>query len=210
MSTKPLEGKKIAVLVETEYIHDEIEYYKNHFPALGAEVHVMSYLWGDKSRRFVSDIDSADKPVKDIHTMVVDIDVTNVDPNDYDIVIMAANYCSVRLREIPPMGSHGSPELARTAPAVEFFRKAMLNTKIIKGALCHALWILTPNPELLKGRRVICHSVVLSDVVNAGGIFTSTPEEVVVDDDLVTGRSAKNLEAYFNAMVEQVVRRDQR
>lgn len=208
MSKRPLDGRKVAVLVESEYIHDEIEYYKERFAELGAEVHIMSYLWGEKSKRFVCDIDSPERPVGDIHTMEVDIDVTNVDVNDYDIVLMAANYCSVRLREIPPMGSHGSPELARKAPAVKFFREAMLNPNIIKGALCHALWILTPNPELLKGRRVICHSVILADVVNAGGIFTSTPNEIVVDGDLVTGRSAKNLEAYVDAIVEQVIKRD--
>jgi protease I len=209
MDEKILKGKKIAVLLETEYIAQEIEYYRQHFTALGAQVDLMSYLWGEKSKRFICDIDSPDRPIKDIHTIEVDIDVTNVKVDDYHAVLMAANYCSVRLREIPPMHSLGSCELTRTAPAVQFFGQAMKNKKIVKGALCHALWILTPLPELLKDRKVICHTVVLADICNAGALFTPSPEEVVVDDDLITARSAKNLIPYCDAIVKGIVEKNQ-
>lgn len=205
MTKKILAGKKVAVLLETEYIPFEIDYYQKRFTELGAQVDLMSYLWGDSSRCFMCDIDSAEKMVKDIHTIEVDIDVTNVDVNDYHVVLMAANYCSVRLREIPPMYSLGSPEQVGTAPAVKFFHDAMINKKIIKGALCHALWILTPHPELLKGRKVICHTVVLADVINAGGVFVPSEEHVVIDDDLVTGRSAADLVPYVDAVVQRAI-----
>ncbi|MFM6754049.1 MAG: ankyrin repeat domain-containing protein [Dolichospermum sp.] len=195
----PLKGKKVAVLVETEYIPDEIEYYKNGFPALGAEVDFLSYLWGKESRTIVSDIDNPDKQ---LHKMVVTKDVANYDPNNYDIVLMAANYCAIRLREIPPMGNIGSPEELQRPPAVQFYKKAMANKRIIKGALCHGLWILTPCPEVLKGRKVICHTVVLADIVNAGATFVPDKGYVVVDNDLVTARSAANLKEYFNKIVE--------
>ena len=194
-----LEGKKVAVLVETEYIPEEIECYKTRFPALGAEVDFLSYLWGEKERILVSDVDNLSKQV---HSMVVNKDVANYDPNDYDIVLMAANYCAVRLREIPPMGSLGSPEELGEPPAVQFYKKAMANKCIIKGALCHGLWILTPCPEVLKGRKVICHTVVLADIINAGATFVPNAGCVVVDDDLVTARSAANLQEYFNTIVE--------
>ena len=91
--------------------------------------------------------------------------------------------------------------MARQAPAVRFFAEAMANPNIVKGALCHGLWILTPRPDLLSGRRVICHEVMIADVVNAGAIYVApapagapaTAEQpasgVVVDRDLVTGNS---------------------
>ncbi len=79
---------------------------------------------------------------------------------------------------------------------------AMMNPSIVKGALCHALWILTPLPELLKDRRVICHTVVLADVVNAGAVYVPDESHVVIDGDLVTGRSAADIEAYCNAVME--------
>jgi protease I len=131
----------------------------------------------------------------------VDRCVTQTAPNEFDIVIMAANYCAVRLREILPMHSLGSPEQVATSPAGQFFATAMGNKHIVKGAMCHALWILTPRPDLLKGRKVICHTVVLADVINAGAIFVPEPGHVVVDDDLMTARSAADLDAYFEAFV---------
>jgi protease I len=206
--TKPLQGKKVAVLVESEYIADEVEIYRSRFPELGAEVHFMANLWGEAQKKFVCDIDSPDTPVSQIHTMVVDRDVATVQADEYDIVIQTANYTSCRLREIPPMGSLGSPEETPTAPAVQFFADAMSNRRIVKGAMCHALWILTPCPELLAGRRVICHTVVLADIHNAGAIFVADPREVVVDGDLVTARSFANMEAYFNAIVQLALATD--
>lgn len=198
---KSLLGKKIAVLVETEYIHAEIEFYKTRIPELGGEVMLLSYLWGNTSLDIVNDIDSPEVPVTSAHRLTITECVTKHDPNEFDIVICAANYVAVRLREIPPMGSLGSRNKATTAPAVSFFARAMENKKIVKGAMCHALWILTPRKDLLRGRKVICHTVVLSDIVNAGAIFIPEPSHVVVDVDLVTARSFADIEPYFNALV---------
>ena len=202
----PLKGKRVAVLVETEYIHDEIEFYKKRIPALGGELVLLSYLWGAPEKRFVNDVDSPDRPCTSIYELTVDRCVTQVDVNDFDIVLCAANYVAVRLREILPMGSLGSPEEVNTPPAVKFFADAMQNKSIVKGALCHALWILTPNPPLLKGRKVICHTVVLADIINAGATFVPAESHVVIDEDLVTARSFADIEAYFDALVETAIK----
>lgn len=202
MLEKPLLGKRVAILVENEFIYDEIAYYLEYFPEKGAQVELLSYLWGEPQKEFVCDIDSPKRPVKDIRTLTVNRCVSQTNPNDFDIVIMAANYCAVRLREIPPMNSVGSVEDIAEPPAVQFFAKAMENKAIVKGAMCHALWILTPRPDLLKNRKVICHTVVLADIVNAGATFEPAPNHVVIDEDLVTARSAADLEAYFDALVK--------
>ena len=193
-----LKGKKVAVLVETEYIPDELSYYQSYFSNLGADVDFMTYLWGEKERVIVSDVDSLGKSVE---SMTITKEIADANPNDYAIVLTAANYVAVRLREIPPMGSLGDASLVRSPAAVRFMASAMANPAIVKGALCHALWILTPVPELLKGRKVICHTVVLADVVNAGGIYVPEPSHIVTDRDLVTGRSAADLVAYCDAIV---------
>jgi protease I len=212
MATKILEGKKIAVLVETEFIPEEIKAYQTRFPELGATVHLMSQLWSNPTARFVSDIDEVDGEVPEY--IEVNIDFQNVDLNEYAAVIMAANYTSVRLRYFqPPDGYPISPEQTRTAPAVQFFAEAMANPKIVKGFLCHGLWILTPMPELLKGRRVICHEVVLADIVNAGAIYLpptpnselNDPRNIVVDGDMVTGHSGGDVNAFIDAIAHQIV-----
>ena len=196
---KILEGKKVAVLVETEYIPEEVNYYQEFFTKHGAQVDFLTYLWGAPERILVSDVDSVDKPLE---SMLIKNEVADANPNDYAIVLCAANYVACRLREIPPMGSLADPSLLRSPAAVRFMASAMMNPQIVKGALCHALWILTPVPELLRGRKVICHTVVLADVVNAGGIYVPDETHVVVDRDLVTGRSAADLELYTETILE--------
>jgi protease I len=202
MATTTLAGKKIAVLVETEFIPEEIEAYQKRFAELGATVHLMSRLWGQESAHFVSDVDAVGKPLQYLD---VNIDFQKVDINDYAAVIMSANYTSVRLRYFqPPEGQPISPEQVRTAPAVQFFAKAMRNPKIIKGLLCHGLWLLTPMPELLKGRKVICHEVVLADIANAGAVYVPSPTNIVVDGDLVTGRSGQDVHAFIDAIADLI------
>lgn len=193
-----LKGKKVAVLVETEYIPFEIDFYQSFFEGLGAQVDFMTYLWGAPERRLVADITEPDAKIQ---TMTVHKEIADCNVNDYAIVLCAANYVACRLREIPPMGSLGSVRQLRSPAAVRFFASAMENPFIIKGALCHALWLLTPVPELLKDRKVICHTVVLADVVNAGAVYVPDESHVVIDDDLVTGRSAADLEEYGKKII---------
>lgn len=190
---KILTGKKVAVLVETEYIPEEINFYQTFFTKYGAQVDFLTYLWGKPERVLVSDVDSESKALE---KMLVKKEIADANPNDYAIVLCAANYVACRLREIPPMGSLADATLVRSPAAVRFMASAMMNPKIVKGALCHALWLLTPVPELLKGRKVICHTVVLADIINAGAVYVPDPSHVVVDNDLVTARSAGDLELY--------------
>jgi len=206
-SWKSLAGKKVAVLTETEFIPEEMDYYRIGFAALGAKVDFLTNLWGQPSRTIIADVTDTANPVLQLKTMEVTLDPKYVSADDYDIVIQAANYTAVRLREIQPMGSLGSVEETRTVPAVKFFADAMRNKRVVKAAMCHGLWILTPWPELLAGRRVICHTVVLADIANAGAVYVPDPSELVVDDDLVTARSAKNLAEYFDAIVENALKR---
>jgi protease I len=204
MTDKMLAGKKIAVLVETEFVPEEIKAYQTRFPELGATVHLMSRLWGNPSARFVSDVDEVVGEA--LEYLDVNIDFQNVDLNEYAAVIMVANYTSVRLRYFqPPEGQPISPEQTRTAPAVQFFAKAMANPTLVKGLLCHGLWLLTPMPELLKGRKVICHEVVLADIINAGAIYVPSPTNIVVDGDMVTGRSARDVNTFIDAIANQIV-----
>ena len=152
-----LNGKKIAVLIESQYNAKEIRTYVDGFKALGAQVDLMSRLWGEDSLEFVSEVEEKDEKPQ---TLTVNIDFKDIDLKNYAAVIMAANYPSVRLRwlddkdlgEEPLHGGSG-----RKAPAVQFFYDAMMDTSVIKAFPCHGLWILTPIPEVLAGRRVTCN-----------------------------------------------------
>lgn len=205
MSPFPLQGKKIAVVVESEFVPKEIDTYVKDFGRLGAEVHLMSRLWGNPEVTFVSDVEEEGETPK---TLVVSRDFLQVDLEDYAAIVMAANYTSVRLRWLTDEDNDGQPihgGSGRRAPAVRLFYRAMMNPRIIKGFPCHALWILTPIPEVLAGRRVTCNRVMLGDVRNAGGIYVAPENGVVVDADVVTNDSADHTAELVNAINEQIL-----
>jgi putative intracellular protease/amidase len=208
----PLAGKKIAVLVESQYIPGEIKIYQERFAGYGATVDLVSRLWGQPKMRFYSTVEPEGESVPPIEWLEVSLDIDDIEPDDYAAVIMAANYTSVRLRfNEPPNDASAAAEAARSAPAVRFFRRAMQNPRIIKGAPCHGLWLLTPSPDILASRKVICNPVVLADVINAGAVYTpcpaGTPEEkqVIVDRDLVTNTSWRASEALVDAIKDLII-----
>lgn len=214
MSDKPLAGKKIAVLVESQYIPEEITIYQQRFASYGAQVDLMSRLWGQPEASFVSEVE---EPGKTPQVLKVSIDFDKVRLEDYAAVIMAANYTSVRLRWFTaPEGQAIQASMVRSAPAVKFFARAMRDPGIVKGAPCHALWLLTPTPELLAGRKVTCNPVVLADVANAGAIYVPAPPgtpwdmQVVVDQDLVTNPSYHASEGMVDAIRDAVLAREER
>lgn len=217
---KPLSGKRIAVLVENKFIQEEIEAYRDGFTLLGAEVDFVSHIWyGDykpNQQTFWSDVDPLDyAPWQSPHQLMVNRDISTVKPSDYAAVIMSANYTSVRLRweEVPQGGEAVDTRgYVQSPPVVRFFAEAMEDPKIVKGALCHGLWILTPYPELLKGRKVTCHTVVMPDILNCGAeiIFERGDDarmrvaRVVTDGDLVTGFSKHEVLPFIDAVAVRI------
>jgi protease I len=208
MSDAPLSGKKIGIIVENKFIPEEIAAYQSAFPVLGAEVEFISRIWyGDfkpESATFYSDVDPLDnQPWESPHSLTVRRDISAVKPSDYAAVIMTANYTSVRLRwdDIPK--PFNARSYVKMSPVVRFYAEAMRDPKIVKGALCHGLWILTPNPELLEGRTVTCHSVVMADIVNCGANVLVDPL-VVTDNDLVTGFSKHEVLPFIRAIADRI------
>jgi protease I len=206
---KPLEGAKIGVLIENKFIAEEIAAYQTGFAMLGAEVEFVSRIrygkFKPKSATFYSDVDPLDsQPWESPQTIKVSRDISSVKPENYAAVIMSANYTSVRLRHSTEPETLDPHLLVKSAPAVVWFAEAMKNPRVIKGALCHGLWILTPNPELLKDRKVVCNLVVLADILNCGAQAVLNPK-VVVDADLVTGYSKHEVLPFIQAIAQQIL-----
>jgi protease I len=139
-------------------------------------------------------------------------DITSVDLDECAALLMSANYTSVRLRY---NGLPGPEHITGTfnlrahlqqAPAVQKFAEAMGRKDIVKGFLCHGLWILTPNPHLLKDRTVVCNEVVAADILNCGAKIDMS-RRVIIDDDVVTGYSKHEVVAYVQAITEAIVKR---
>jgi protease I len=205
----PLVGARIGVLIEHKFIPEEIAAYETGFAILGANVEFISRIWfGDykpESATFYGDVDPLDsQPWESPRSIKVSRDISTVRSGDYAAVIMSANYTSVRLRYSTEPETIEPRALVQSAPAVTWFAEAMKNPRVIKGMLCHGLWILTPNPDLLKDRKVVCNLVVLADILNCGAQAALNPK-VVVDKDLVTGYSKHEVLPFIQAIAQQIL-----
>ena len=214
MNNLPLAGTRIAVIVESQYIPGEIKIYQERFASYGATVDLLSRLWDAPSQRFYStvEIDEDGHPTP-LEFLDVSVSLEHADPATYAAVIIAANYTSVRLRWIGDVRitSENAAQLIRDTPASRFVRAAMANPRIIKAAPCHGLWMLTPSPEILTGRRVTCNQVLIADVINAGAIYTPVPEgtppeqQIVIDRDLVTSTNWHASEALVDRIRDLIL-----
>jgi protease I len=91
-------------------------------------------------------------------------------------------------------------DIAKLPPATEFLQRAFAEPSVLKGIICHGMWLVAPLPELVRGRPVVAHNNLLGDVRNMGAIYTD--EDVVVDRDLVTGRSGAHCHLFAHRIVE--------
>jgi protease I len=179
-----LEGKKIAVLIESDFYEPEIHYYQRRFPEEGAEVHFLTNLWGQPSLTFTGH--EFKEPFQ------ADESFMEADPKDYDAVIVPSGMVSDRLRY--------TDDFSKLPPATDFMKRAFAEPDVLKGIICHGMWLMAPVPELMKGRRVVVHNNLHGDAVNMGAEYVD--EDVVVDGDLVTGRSGGHCHLFARKIID--------
>ena len=76
---------------------------------------------------------------------------------------------------------------------------------VLKGIICHGMWLVAPMPELVRGRKVVAHNNLIGDVRNMGAIYTD--RDVVIDGDLVTGRSGPLCHLFARTIIDMVAER---
>ncbi len=181
-----LPGKKIAVLIESDYFEPEIHYYQRRFPEEGAEVHFLSRLWGQPSLTFTGHEWRAPFEANE--------SFEEADVRDYDAVIVPSGMVSDRLRY--------TDDVNKLPPATEFLQKAFAEPSVVKGIICHGMWLVAPLPELVRGRRVVVHNNLHGDAVNMGAVYVD--EDVVVDGDLVTGRTGGHAHVFARKIIDML------
>jgi protease I len=61
---------------------------------------------------------------------------------------------------------------------------------------------MAPTPELIRGRRVVVHNNLHGDALNMGATYVD--EDVVVDGDLVTGRSGGHCHMFARRIIDML------
>lgn len=182
-----LKGKKIGVLLESDYYEHEIWYYSYRFPEEGAELHFLSRLWGQPSITFTGHEYKAPFVCHESFEAMDDAALRS-----YSAIIVPSGIVSDRLRY--------SEDVRANPPAVEFLKRAFAEKSILKGVICHGLWLLSRTPELVRGRPLVCHNNLYGDALNMGARYVD--RDVVVDDDLVTGRSGAQVGQFAHTIIE--------
>ncbi|MFM7581065.1 MAG: DJ-1/PfpI family protein, partial [Microcystaceae cyanobacterium] len=109
----------------------------------------------------------------------------------YSAIIVPAGMVSDRLRY--------TEDVRQLSPATTFLKRAFAKKTVIKGIICHGMWLVSPAPELVRGRRVTCHNNLYGDVVNMGAIYVD--QDVVVDGDLVTARTGGHAHLFAREII---------
>jgi len=92
-----------------------------------------------------------------------------------------------------------APDKLRRYPEILKLVKKVHDEGGIVASICHGPWVLI-SAKVLKGRKVTCVSAIKDDVMNAGAEYLD--QEVVVDRNLVTSRTPKDLAAFSTAIVK--------
>jgi len=182
-----LEGRKIGILIETDFYEPEIWYYQRRFAEEGMDVRFLTRLWGNKSITFKG------------HEFQVPFEchesfenMSDAELQSYACIIVPSGMVADRLRY--------TEDVNRIPPATEFLKRAFARKNILKGIICHGMWLVAPATELVKGRRVVVHNNLIGDAKAYGAIYTN--EDVVVDGDLVTARSGAHCHLFTKKILE--------
>lgn len=184
-----LEGKNIGILLEGDFYEPEIWYYKFRFAEEGADVHFLTRLWGQESLTFQGHEYRAPFECRESFE-----DMDDDTLRSYAAIIVPAGIVADRLRY--------TEDINKLPPAVEFLKRAFAEKGIIKGIICHGMWLVAPAPELVRGRKVVVHNNLLGDAKNMGAIYVD--QDIVVDDDLVTARTGGHCHLFARKIIDIV------
>jgi protease I len=174
-----LENKTIAILATDGFEKSELFEPLNAVKAEGATVDIVSIKEGS--------IKSWDEKNWG-ESIAVDKLVQNAKASNYDALIL-------------PGGVINPDSLRTNEDALSFIRDFFREGKPV-AAICHAPWLLI-SAGVIENREVTSFHSIKTDVINAGGEWRD--EEVVVDSGLVTSRNPKDLPAFIDKIIEEVL-----
>jgi protease I len=181
------QNRKVAVLIESDFYEPEIFYYQHRFVEEGIETHFLTRLWGNTSLTFSGHEWRVPFACNETFENMDDATL-----DSYSAIIVPSGMVSDRLRY--------SANVNELAPATALMKRAFAKKHIVKGIICHGLWLMATVPELVRGRRLVVHNNLYGDARNMGAIYTD--EDVVVDGDLVTARTGSHHHLFARKIID--------
>ena len=177
MAKKNLNGKKVAILVDTGFEQVELIKSRKALDRAGAQTQVVSPQEGEVRGWNVKKLGKF---------VPVDVSLDAADPSGFDALLLP--------------GGALSPDRLRINPkAVEFVKHFVDAGKPI-AAISHGTWTLI-EADAIKGRTLTSWPSLRTDIRNAGGHWVD--QEVVVDHGLVTSRQSEDIRAFTKKVIEE-------
>jgi protease I len=191
LSSGRLVGKRIGILMENDFVEEEISYFERRFAEEGARVELLTRLWGQESLLFAGH-------GKRGRTRV-DGDLEELGYHELtqlSALVVPAGMVADRLRY--------SDQVELPAPAVRLMRRAFGIPTLLKVFSCHGLLLMSAAKDLLDGRPVTCHNNLVADVRNMGAVYRD--QNVVQDGDLITSRAVEHCHLLARTVIEAIDR----
>jgi protease I len=166
--------KSVLVLIEGDYYEHEIWYYQYRFQESGVPLRFVSRLWDQPSLTFKGHEHQAPLECRESFE-----NIEGAAFDDVGAVIVPSGYVSDRLRY--------TADLSQLPPATAFLARAFQRPDVVKGIICHGLWLTAPKTDLIRGRRLTCHPNLHGDAIAYGAEFVDA--DLVEDGDLITART---------------------
>lgn len=167
--------KKIGVLIGKLYEESE---YSQPAQAYRDAGYKLVHIGKEKGEEVV------DKNGK--NPIVIDETADNVSLEDFDALLIPGGF---------------SPDVLRSDDKIVNFLRHYFTLGKPVFTICHGPQLLI-TAEVLRGRTLTCYKSVIVDVKNAGANYVD--REVVVDKNLITSRTPKDLPAFIDASMEML------
>ncbi|WIV12672.1 type 1 glutamine amidotransferase domain-containing protein [Proteiniborus sp. MB09-C3] len=165
------ENKKIVVLAEDGYEDLELWYPAIRLKEEGYHVDIV----GSGSKK---------KYIGKYGTSVeVDLDYDAISSKDYDGIIVPGGWAPDKLR--------------RYAGILDLV-KAFADEGKLLATICHGGWVFI-SAKVVDGYKMTCVNAIIDDIENAGATYID--DEVVVDRNMITSRTPKDLPSFMKAII---------
>lgn len=115
---------------------------------------------------------------------VSDYSFEDIDPNDYDGILVPGGW---------------APDKLRRFPVVLNMVRAMNDAQKPIGQICHAGWVLI-SAGILEGKKVTSTPGIKDDMTNAGAQWLD--EASVIDGNIISARRPPDLPAYMKDYIK--------
>lgn len=112
-----------------------------------------------------------------------DLSAAEAKAEDFQGIVVPGGYAPDRLRRYPKI--------------LDLVREVFENGGIV-ASICHGPWVLI-SANIMKGKKTTAVISLKDDLINAGAIYLD--KEVVIDNNLITSRTPKDLPAFLPAII---------